>query len=131
MTRKVKVVEELYIQPASEFILVKVDPEDDEQTAGGIIIPVGALANKKTITGTISAVGPGRRDPQDIKRRIPIDCEVDERIIFAAFIGYPLVIKGEEHVIIKHNDIMGRVDEKFHYVEGPEAESVETDAKVY
>ena len=131
MSRKVKIVEELKIHPASEFILVKVDQEDDEQTAGGIIIPTGALQNKKTVTGVIVEVGPGRRDPQDIHRRVPMDCEPGERILFAAFIGYPLVIKGEEFVIIKHNDIMGWVNEKSRYVEGEEAENVETDPEVY
>lgn len=127
---KVKVVDALSIDPAGEFIMVKVDQETDEMTSGGIIIPTGALANKKTQTGVIVSVGPGRRDPQDMERRIPIDCVVGQRILFAAYIGYPLVVKGEEFVIIKHNDIMGTVDEEFHYVEGEEASDVQVDTEV-
>lgn len=131
MANRVKVVEKLEIEPASEFIVVKVEAEDDEKTAGGIIIPTGALANKKTQTGVVMSVGPGRRDPQNIERRIPVDCSVGERIIFACYIGYPLVIKGEEYVIIKHTDIMGRVHEDSHYVEGDAVAEVKTDEGVY
>lgn len=130
MANRVKVVEKLELKPATEFIVVKVDQEEDEQTAGGIIIPTGALANKKTQTGTIVAVGPGRRDPQNIERRVPIDCEPGERILFACYIGYPVVIKGEEYVIIKHNDIMARVAEDSHFVEGDDVGKVQVDQPV-
>lgn len=119
---RVKVIDKLEIFPVSEYILVKVDPDEDERTSGGIIIPAGALQNKKTQTGVIAKVGPGRRDPQGFERRIPVDCEVGDRIIFACYIGYPLVIKSEEYVLIKHNDIMGFIHEDFHHVDDEDGE---------
>lgn len=124
MGRQVKVIDKLEIVPQGEFILVKVDQEDDEKTAGGIIIPVGALQNKKTQTGVIVGVGKGRRslvhcdvDDTELFPRIPMDCQVGQRILFACFIGYPIMIAREEHVIIKFNDIMGFVNEVAHMVE--------------
>lgn len=117
MGRQVKVIDKLEIQPQGEFILVKVDKDDDEKTAGGIIIPAGALQNKKTQTGTIVSVGDGRRDPNDYSKRVPVDCVVGQRILFACFIGYPIMIASEEHVIIKHLDIMGTVKEDARMVE--------------
>lgn len=134
---KVKVIDKLDILPSGEFILVKVDKDDDEvKTAGGVIIPTYALENKKTHTGVIVAIGEGRRPVQPIASSIeeypkaPMDADVGERILFAAFIGYPLVIQGVEHVIIKINDIMARVHEEFHYLEGKDAEGIEVDKEV-
>lgn len=123
MGEKIKKINKLEINPTSEFILVKVDPDEDvERTAGGILIPKGALNNKKTQTGTVVAIGSGRRDPHNMDKRIPMDCDVGQKILFAVYIGYPVMVPGdeghhEEHVIIKHSDIMAFVKEDFEYVE--------------
>lgn len=113
----VKIIDKLELIPRGEYIVVKVDKEEPEKTAGGIIIPTAALANKKTQTGTIIAVGPGRRDPQDTSKLIPMDCAVGDRILFAAYIGYPYVIKQEEYIIIKHLDIMSNILEESHMID--------------
>lgn len=114
---KVKVIDKLEIVPQTEFILVKVDQDQDEKTSGGIIVPMGALQNKKTQTGVIVAVGPGRIDPQGIRTRVPMDCEVGQKVLFACYIGYPIMISNVEHVIIKHNDVMAVVHEESHIVD--------------
>lgn len=116
---KIKIVDKLEVKPQTEFILVKVDPDQDAETktAGGIIIPTAAMTNKKTQTGVIVGVGEGRRDPNDWSKRVPVDCKIGDHILFACFIGYPLVIKDQEHVIIKHNDIMAIVNEESRVVE--------------
>lgn len=114
-----RVTDDIKLSPASEFIVVKLD-QDSEERMGRIVIPPTAAPNKKTQTGVVAAVGPGRRDPTNIERRIPIDCEVGQRVLLACFIGYPLKIKGDEFVIVKHNDIMAQVEEVFHYEEGSE-----------
>jgi len=116
---KIKIYDDIKVHPASEFILVKVDQDEEQQTSGGLVIPTQALANKKTVTGVIVEVGPGRLNAgaDGIERRNPMDCEAGQHILFAVFIGYPLLIKGEEHVIIKYNDIMCFVDAASHEVE--------------
>lgn len=125
---QVKVIDKLQIKPAGEFILVSVDPEEETKTSGSIIVPTAALANKKTQTGTIVEVGEGRRNPHNPTEKIPMDCAKGQRILFACFIGYPFVINGVEHVIIKHNDIMAFVDEESHYVDY--SEGMKTDEAV-
>ena len=117
---QVKVVDKITIQPKQDFILVKVDSDDDlERTKGGIIIPKGSIINKKTHTGTVVAVGPGRADPSDTTRTIPMQSKVGERITFAVSIGFPVVMGPDEveHVIIKDYDAMGVVIEESHMEE--------------
>jgi co-chaperonin GroES (HSP10) len=94
------------IKPCDDYILVKIDP-DEEQKRGLIIVPTTVAANRKTDTGTIIAVGPGRRDPNNLSERIPVDCEPGDRILFATFIGYPIWQVGEDgYFMIKYNDKM-------------------------
>lgn len=102
------------LKPASEYIIVKLDEDKDVATASGIILPAAALAqNKKTCVGTVVAVGPGRRDPNDYSKFIPVDCKEGDRILCAQFIGYPLLQinaldpqVGDGYIVIKHNDIL-------------------------
>lgn len=113
----VKIVKDISITPSTEFIVVKVDQEEAQKTAGGILIPQLALQNKKTMTGVVVSVGPGRKDANGV--HVPaVDVKVGDRVLFACFIGYPLVLgeKGE-HVLIKHGDVMGWVAEDAEYVE--------------
>ena len=115
---KFKVVDKLEIAPNNDFVLVKVDSDDAEEvTSGGIIVPRGALQNKKTCTGIVVSAGPGRIDPST-KCLLPMTAVVGSRILFAAFIGYPIMIGFEgEHVIIKDYDIMAVVKEDAHWVD--------------
>lgn len=110
-----KVVDEIELHPSSEYILVKVDKDKDwTRSAGSLIIVPEQPNNKKTQTGVIVAVGPGRRDPNNYSNHVPMDCEKGERILFACFIGYMVTMNGEDYVLIKYNDIMARVTEKSH-----------------
>lgn len=127
---KVKVVHSLDVKPNGEHILVKLCGEVDEKTSGGIIVPQSSMQNKKTADSIIVAVGEGRRDPSDPSKRIPMDCKVGDHVLHALFIGYPMVIKGEDFMLIKHNDILAFLDEKSTVVEGEEALKVDID-KVY
>lgn len=132
MEGKVKVIKSTTLKPKTEFILVSVDPEEDLMTDGGIIVPPQAQPNKKTQTGTIVAVGPGLIDRTRMKDqdstydqdypRIPVEVNVGERVLFAAFIGYPIFIDGSPHVIIKHLDIMSDLEEEVEWVDPPSDE---------
>ena len=126
---KFKIVDDITIQPNHDFVLVKVDSADDEElTSGGIIIPHGVIQNKKTGTGTVVAVGQGRRDTSSGKI-LPMSADVGQRVIFAAFIGYPISLgtKGL-HIMIKDYDLMGIVCERAHYVDDPVATDYEHDS---
>ena len=81
--------------------------EEEEKTAGGIIIP--DTAKEKPQEGEVVAVGPGGRDENG--KLIPIDIQVGDRVLFGKWSGTEVKIDGEELLIMKETDIMGIIDE--------------------
>ena len=77
--------------------------EEDERSAGGIIIP--DTAKEKPMEGEVIAVGPGGRD--DKGKLIPIDVKPGDRVLFGKWSGTEVRIDGEELLIMKESDIMG------------------------
>lgn len=119
---KIKVIHDIGIIPHNDFVLVKVDRDEDMEVKGGIIIPTMAIQNKKTQTGTVAAVGPGKIVNGEVQE---MKCKVGDRIIFACFIGYPMVLgeKGE-HVVIKDYDAMGVYNEVAEWISEEDFEGV-------
>ena len=77
--------------------------DEDERTAGGIIIP--DTAKEKPMQGEVIAVGPGaRNDKGEIQ---PLDVKVGDRILFGKWSGTEVKIDGEELLIMKESDVMG------------------------
>lgn len=84
------------VNPLNDRLLVK--PVDAaEKTSGGIFIP--ATAQEKTQEAVVVAIG----DSEDIK------VKVKDRIIHDKYAGTNLTIEGEEHIIIKADDILATV----------------------
>ena len=77
--------------------------EEDEKSAGGIIIP--DTAKEKPTQGEVLAVGPGARN--DDGKVIPLDVKVGDRVIIGKWSGTEVKIDGEELLIMKESDIMG------------------------
>src|SRR6185437_11601473 len=77
--------------------------EQEEKTAGGIIIP--DTAKEKPMEGEIVAVGPGARS-EDGKVH-PLDVKVGDRVLFGKWSGTEIKIDGEELIIMKESDILG------------------------
>ena len=80
--------------------------EEDEKTAGGIIIP--DAAKEKPSEGEVVSVGPGGRD--DDGDLIPLDVKAGDRVLFGKWSGTEVRIDGEELLIMKESDIMGIID---------------------
>ncbi|HEY7689993.1 MAG TPA: co-chaperone GroES [Dongiaceae bacterium] len=80
--------------------------EQQEKTAGGIIIP--DTAKEKPMEGEVIAVGPGGRDENG--KLIPIDLKAGDRILFGKWSGTEVKIDGEELLIMKESDVMGVVE---------------------
>ena len=80
--------------------------EQQEKTAGGIIIP--DTAKEKPMEGEIVAVGPGGRDESG--KLIPIDLKPGDRILFGKWSGTEVKIDGEELLIMKESDVMGVIE---------------------
>ena len=77
--------------------------EEEERTAGGIIIP--DTAKEKPMQGEIVAVGPGARNEQGVVA--PLDVKAGDRVLFGKWSGTEVKIDGEELLIMKESDIMG------------------------
>lgn len=80
--------------------------EQDEKTAGGIIIPDSA--KEKPIQGEVVAVGPGARD--DSGKLIPLDVKVGDTVLFGKWAGTEVKLDGEELLVLKESDIIGVVE---------------------
>jgi chaperonin GroES len=82
--------------------------EQEEKTAGGIIIP--DTAKEKPQEGEVIAVGPGARGEDGTLH--PLDVKPGDRVLFGKWSGTEVKIDGEELMIMKESDIMGVVEGK-------------------
>ena len=93
------------IRPLQDRLIVKRVPEE-EKTKGGIIIP--DTAKEKPLEGKVIAVGNGRV-LEDGKVR-PLDVKAGDKVLFGKYAGTEVKIDGEEHVILKEDDVVGIVE---------------------
>jgi chaperonin GroES len=80
--------------------------EEDEKTAGGIIIP--DAAKEKPSEGEIISVGSGARD--DRGELVALDVKAGDRVLFGKWSGTEVKVDGEELLIMKESDIMGIIE---------------------
>ena len=93
------------IRPLQDRIIVKRVAEE-EKTKGGIIIP--DTAKEKPLEGKVLAVGNGKV-LEDGKVR-PLDIKAGDRILFSKYAGTEIKIEGEEHLILREDDILGVIE---------------------
>ena len=92
-------------RPLHDRVLVR-RIDEDERTAGGIIIP--DTAKEKPQHGEVIAVGSGARG--DDNEIVPLDVKAGDKILFGKWSGSEVKIDGEELLIMKESDILGIVD---------------------
>jgi chaperonin GroES len=90
------------ISPLHDRILVK-RVEEEEKTKGGIIIP--DTAKEKPQEGKVIAAGKGKVD--DDGDVTPLDVKKGDRILYSKYAGTEVNIEGEEHLIIREDDVLG------------------------
>jgi len=93
------------IRPLQDRVIVK-RIEEEEKTKGGIIIP--DTAKEKPQEGKVVAVGKGKLN--DDGKVVPLDVKVNDRILFGKYSGSEIVIDGEEHLIMREEDILGVIE---------------------
>ncbi len=93
------------IRPLQDRVIVK-RVEEEEKTKGGIIIP--DTAKEKPIEGKVIAVGNGKI-LEDGKVR-PLDVKKGDRILFGKYAGTEIKVDGEEHLIMREDDILGVIE---------------------
>src|SRR5262249_34954210 len=92
-------------RPLHDRILVR-RIEKEEKTTGGIIIPDSA--KEKPQEGEVMAIGNGKR--LESGKREEIDVKVGDRILFGKYSGSEIKIDGEEHLILREDEILGIID---------------------
>ena len=95
------------IRPLQDRIIVK-RLEEEEKTKGGIIIPDSA--KEKPQEGKVIAVGKGKMTEDG--KLIPLDVKVGDKILFGKYSGTEVKIEGEEHLIMREEDILGIIEGK-------------------
>ncbi len=90
------------MRPLHDRIVVK-RIDDEAKTRGGIIIP--DTAKEKPQQGRVVAVGNGKLLEDGTIR--PLDVHKGDKVLFAKYGGTEIQIEGEEHLIIREDDVLG------------------------
>ncbi len=90
------------IRPLQDRLLVK-RVEEEEKTKGGIIIP--DTAKEKPQEGKVAAVGNGK--VLDSGELLALEVKKGDRVLFSKYAGTEVNIEGEEHLIIREDDVLG------------------------
>ena len=93
------------IRPLHDRVIVK-RVEEEEKTKGGIIIP--DTAKEKPVEGKVIAVGNGKL--LDNGKLQPLEVKKGDRILFGKYAGTDIKIEGEEHLIMREDDIIAIVE---------------------
>ena len=93
------------IRPLNDRILIK-RVEEEEKTKGGIIIPDSA--KEKPAEGIVVAVGNGKRN--DKGERIALEVKAGDRVLFSKYGGTDVKLEGEDHLIMREDDILAIVE---------------------
>lgn len=93
------------IRPMSDRILVK-RLNEEEKSKGGIIIPDSA--KEKPSEGKVVAVGNGKW--LENGNRQSLEVKANDHILFGKYSGTEVKIDGEEHLILREEDVLGIVE---------------------
>jgi chaperonin GroES len=94
-------------RPLHDRLLVK-RVAAEEKSKGGIIIPDSA--KEKPIEGDVIACGNGKH-LDDGKIR-PLEVKPGDRVLFGKYSGTEIKMEGEEHIILREDEVLGIIDGK-------------------
>jgi chaperonin GroES len=98
-------MEKMKIRPLHDRVIVK-RIEEEEKTKGGIIIP--DTAKEKPSEGKVVAVGNGKL--LESGKLQPLDVKKGNKVLFGKYAGTEINIDGEEHLIMREDDIIAIVE---------------------
>ncbi|MFZ5890107.1 MAG: co-chaperone GroES [Myxococcota bacterium] len=93
------------IRPLQDRVIVK-RVKEEEKTKGGIIIPDSA--KEKPIEGEVLAVGNGKILENGNVRKL--DIKEGDRVLFGKYAGTEVKVEGEDHLILREDDILGVIE---------------------
>jgi chaperonin GroES len=89
------------VRPLHDRILVK-RLDEEAKSKGGIIIP--DTAKEKPMEGRVVAVGAGKVNEEGVVT--PLDVKKGDRILFSKYSGTEIKLEGDEHLIIREDDVL-------------------------
>ena len=92
-------------RPLGDRVLVR-RVEEEAKTKGGIIIP--DTAKEKPQEGKVIAVGKGKVSEDG--KVTPLDVKAGDKLLFGKYSGTEVKIDGEEHLIMREDDILGVIE---------------------
>jgi len=93
------------IRPLYDRILVK-RIEEQHKTAGGLFIPDSA--KEKPMEAIVVAVGNGKVQDDGSLRKLEV--KAGDKILFSKYSGSEVKIDGEEHLILREDDLLAVVE---------------------
>jgi chaperonin GroES len=93
------------IRPLNDRVIVQ-RLEEEDKTAGGIIIPDSA--KEKPAQGRVIAVGPGKLS--DTGDRVALQVKEGDKILFSKYGGTDVKFDGEDYLIMREDDVLGIVE---------------------
>jgi chaperonin GroES len=94
------------VRPLGDRILVQAAPRE-EMTSSGLYLP--DTAQEKPQEAIVIAVGPGKL--LDNGKRVAIDLQPGDRVLFAKYSGTEIKQGAEEYLILRESDILAVVQE--------------------
>jgi chaperonin GroES len=95
------------LKPLADRVLVE-PIEDEEVTAGGIVLP--ETAKEKPQRGKILAAGPGGRDEDG--KVIAMEVAAGQTVLFAKYAGTEIKVEGKKLLILRQSDLLAIVGDK-------------------
>lgn len=89
------------LNPLADRLVVE-PLEQDEVTAGGIILP--ETAKEKPQQGKVIALGPGRLNDQG--KRIAMEVKLGDRVLYAKYAGTEVKLDGVKYLILRESDVL-------------------------
>jgi chaperonin GroES len=96
----------LQLRPLGDRIVVEPIEAQETFADGQLVLP--DTAKEKPQQGEVLAVGLGRKD--DEGKRIPMDVEVGQIVLYAKYGGTEVKIGGKKLLILKESDVLAIVD---------------------
>ena len=92
------------LKPLNDRIVIK--PLQQEQVlSSGIVIPDSA--KEKPQQGEVIAIGPGKRD--DDGKRVPLDIEMGDRILYKKYTGQEIQIDNEDLIVLEEREVLAKL----------------------
>jgi len=93
--------DKLPVRMLNDRILVKVDPEGDRRSTGGILIPATAQMGKRLAWAEVRAKGPNVRSVEE-----------GDHVLFNPEDVYEVEVRGETFIILRERDIHALASER-------------------